>query len=72
MGVYEKMDWPKKVPPDEPQIELIDDTAYYIEPIEQYDDGTKIVRRIPVMTKDIFIKCYVTWILNNHLEDDHK
>lgn len=72
MGVYEKMDWPKKVPPDEPKIELIDDTAYYIEPIEQYDDGTKIVRRIPVMTKDIFIKCYEEWILNNHLEDDHK
>ena len=72
MGVYEKMDWPKKVPPDEPKVEIENDTVYFVKTIEQYDDGVKIINRIPVMTKDIFIKCYETWILNNHLEDDHK
>ena len=71
MGMINKND-PQMVVPDEPIVEIIDDTAYCTQTVEQYDDGTKIVRRIPVMTKDIFIKCYKEWILNNHLEDDHK
>lgn len=70
MGVYENKR--QRVWPDETKVEIENDTVYSVETIEQYDDGTKIVRRIPVMTKDIFIKCYETWILNNHLEDDHK
>lgn len=67
MGVYEKMDWPKKVAPDEPTVEIIDDTVYSTKVVEQYNDGTKVVQRRPVITKDVFIKCYEEWIL--HTDD---
>ena len=69
MGVYEKMDWPKKVPPDEPTVEIFGDTVYSVKVVEQYNDGTKVVQRRPVITKDVFIKCYEEWILNEHTDD---
>ncbi len=67
MGVHEKMGWPKKVEPDEPTVSFIGDTVYSVEVVEQYNDGTKIVRHTPVITKDVFIRCYEKWIL--HTDD---
>ena len=71
MGMINKRDT-QMVVPDEPIVEIINDTAYCTQTVEQYGDDIKIVKRIPVMTKEVFIQCYETWILNNHMEDDHK
>lgn len=58
-----------RVFPDGPTAEIVDDTVYSVKVIEQYNDGVKIVQRIPVITKDVFIKCYEEWILNKHTDD---
>ena len=58
-----------RVFPDGPTVEIVDDTVYSVKVIEQYDDGMKIVQRRPVITKDVFIKCYEEWILNKHTDD---
>ena len=58
-----------RVFPDGPTVEIVDDTVYSVKVVEQYDDGTKIVQRRPVITKDVFIKCYEEWILNKRTDD---
>lgn len=58
-----------RVFPDGPTVEIVDDTVYSVKVVEQYDDGMKIVQRRPVITKDVFIKCYEEWILNKHTDD---
>lgn len=52
-------------------IRIDDDSVVVETPLPGEHGDAILCRRQTVMTKEIFIKCYEKWILNNNKEDSN-